>query len=99
MSGLDIPPFQWGQAQIKVLKKTIAFRKSYQKNPILNINLCTNKHFFKVFFIVPIKNDWPAIGNLVCVLAYHWSIVLYDIIFFRYYKQLHVFLLDNKIND
>ena len=28
---------------------------------------------------------WPAIGNLVFVLAYHWSFVLYDVIFYRHY--------------
>ena len=44
--------------------------------------------------IVPIKNigqlnvHWPAIGNLGCVLAYHWSFVLYDVIFYMDNKQL-----------
>ena len=28
---------------------------------------------------------WPAIGNLVCKFAYHWSFVLYDDIFYRHY--------------
>ena len=32
---------------------------------------------------------WPAIGNLVCVLAYHWLFVLYDVIFYRHYKKLN----------
>ena len=31
---------------------------------------------------------WPAIGNLVCVFAYHWSFVFYDVIFYRQYKKL-----------
>ena len=25
---------------------------------------------------------WPIIGNLVCVLAYHWLFVLYVVIFY-----------------
>ena len=38
---------------------------------------------------IPLVNKnvyWPAIGNLV----YHWSIVLYDVIFYRYYKDLPI---------
>ena len=48
--------------------------------------------------ILPIKmtsfnknNQWKAsinfiIGQLKCILADHWSFVLYDVIFYRYYK-------------
>ena len=31
---------------------------------------------------------WTVIGNLVCVLAYHGSFVLYDVIFCRHYKDI-----------
>ena len=31
---------------------------------------------------------WTAIGNLFCVLAYHWLFVLYDVIFYGHYKEL-----------
>ena len=30
---------------------------------------------------------WPAIGNLVCVLAYHWTFKWYDVIFYRHHKR------------
>ena len=31
---------------------------------------------------------WPAVGNLVCVLAYYWSFVFYNIIFIGTVKNL-----------
>ena len=49
----------------------------------------------KKLLIVSIKYDvilvnsnvnWPAIFNSVCVLAYHWSFVLYDVIFKMNYQ-------------
>ena len=53
---------------------------------------------------MPLKTTsyWPtisplkfslAIGNLVCVLAFHWSFVLYDLIFYWHYKEFQIFYL------
>ena len=49
------------------------------------------KRYIRILKIFAYKNDvingiplfnwnvyWPVIGNLFCVLAYHWSFVLYD---------------------
>ena len=48
---------------------------------------------------------WPEIGysNLVCVVAYHWSFVLYDVIFISTIKSFNRFcfclgLMDKKSN-
>ena len=38
--------------------------------------------------IVQLKVYWPVIGILVYVLAFHWSFVLFDVVFIRYYKLL-----------
>ena len=41
---------------------------------------------------------WPAIGNLVCALAYHWSFVLYDVIFCRQNKELLKYANNEKFS-
>ena len=41
--------------------------------------------------LVNYKVYWPDIGNLIYVLAYNWSFVLYNVIFYRHDKQLHNF--------
>ena len=33
---------------------------------------------------------WSVIGNSVCVFAYYWSFVFYDVIFYRHYKEIHI---------
>ena len=46
----------------------------------------------KMYAGMPLANKnayWSDIGSLVCVLSYHWSFKLYDIIFYRHFKQLH----------
>ena len=32
---------------------------------------------------------WPTISQLNCILACYWSFVLYDVFFYRHYKELH----------
>ena len=32
-----------------------------------------------------------TIVQLKCILAYHWSFVFYDVIFYRHYKQLYFY--------
>ena len=49
-------------------------------------------------------NKWPMVANkhcnwqmVKCILACHWSFVLYDVIFYRYYKLISCLCLLIKI--